>query len=62
MHLMALPGLYGSFPKTSREWPLTIGSSDRGSVVFGEPRRESMIGIKCLRLTLVKPYVAQPHR
>jgi len=30
--------------------------------VFGEPRRESMIGINCLRLMLVKPRVAQPHR
>jgi hypothetical protein len=30
--------------------------------VFDEPRRESMIGIKCLRLSLVKPRVAQPHR
>jgi hypothetical protein len=33
----------------------------RGSV-FGEPRSGSMIGIKCLRLTLAKPRVAQPHR
>jgi hypothetical protein len=41
---------------------LTIGWSDRGGRSFGEPRRESMIGIKCLRLTLVKPRVAQPHR
>ena len=30
--------------------------------VFGEPRRGSMIGIKCLRLALAKPRVAQPHR
>jgi len=30
--------------------------------IFVEPRRESMIGIKCLRLTPVKPRVAQPHR
>jgi hypothetical protein len=29
---------------------------------FGEPRRESMIEIKHLRLTPVKPRVAQPHR
>jgi hypothetical protein len=28
----------------------------------GGPRRESMFGIKCLRLTRVKPRVAQPHR
>jgi hypothetical protein len=27
--------------------------------VFDEPWRESMIGIKCLRLTLAKPRVAQ---
>jgi hypothetical protein len=31
-------------------------------LVFDEPRREWMIGIKCLRLTLVKPRVARPHR
>ena len=30
--------------------------------VFDEPRRGSMIGIKCLRLTLAKPRVAQPGR
>ena len=30
--------------------------------VFGEPRRGSMIGIKCLRSRLAKPRVAQPHR
>ena len=30
--------------------------------VFGQPRSRSMIGIKCLRLTLVKPRVAQPDR
>jgi hypothetical protein len=29
---------------------------------FGEAGRKSMIGIKCLRSTLVKPRVAQPHR
>jgi hypothetical protein len=33
----------------------------RGRVFVG-PRRESMIGIKCLHLTLVKPRVVQPHR
>jgi hypothetical protein len=30
--------------------------------VFGEPRRESMIGINQLRLMLAHPRVAQPHR
>jgi hypothetical protein len=30
--------------------------------VFVEPRRESMVEIKCLRSTLTKPRVAQPHR
>jgi hypothetical protein len=30
--------------------------------VFGEPRRESMIGINCLRLTQAQSLVAQPHR
>jgi len=29
---------------------------------FVWPRRGSMIGIKCLRLTPVNPRVAQPHR
>ncbi len=29
--------------------PLTIGSSDRGAGVFGEWRRESMLGIKRVR-------------
>jgi hypothetical protein len=29
---------------------------------FGGPRRESMIGIKQLRLTATQPRVAQPHR
>jgi hypothetical protein len=41
---------------------LTIGSSGSRDASSVKPRRESMIGIKCLRLTLVKPYVAQPHR
>jgi hypothetical protein len=41
---------------------LTIGSSDRAGRVLVESRRESMIGIKCLRLTLAQPRVAQPHR
>ena len=30
--------------------------------VFGERRRESMIEIKCLRLTRAKPRVAHAHR
>jgi hypothetical protein len=30
--------------------------------VFGKPRRGSMIGIKCLRLTPTQSRVAQPHR
>ena len=41
---------------------LTIGSSDRGSHLRRAKERESMIGIKCLRLTLVKPRVDQPRR
>ena len=45
----------------SRRVRLTIGSSDRGGRVFGEPRRESMIGIKHLRLTS-RIRVAQPDR
>jgi hypothetical protein len=47
-------------------WPmlmtLTIGSSDRGSIISVEPRRGSMIGIKQLRLSATQPRVAQPHR
>ena len=45
-----------------RVHPLTIGSSDRGVAVFGGPRSGSMLGIKCLCLTPVKPRVAQPYR
>jgi hypothetical protein len=30
--------------------------------VVGEPRRESMIGIKQLRFMVAQPRVAQPHR
>jgi len=41
---------------------LTIGSSDRGSVVFDELRRESMIRINQLRFASAQPRVAQPHR
>jgi hypothetical protein len=41
---------------------LTIGSSDRGNYVFGEPRRDSMIVIKQLRFLAPQPRVAQPHR
>jgi hypothetical protein len=41
---------------------LTIGSSDRGSIIFDEPTRESMIGIKQLRFESAQPRVAQPHR
>ncbi len=51
------------------KWPVTMEmltsnnrfERSRGHV-FVEPRREPMIEIKCLRLTLVKPRVAQPHR
>src|SRR5882757_35065 len=35
---------------------------DRGSIVFGEPGRGSMIWIKQLRLSLAQPGVAQSHR
>jgi hypothetical protein len=41
---------------------LTIGSSERGAIIFGEPRRESMMGIKQLRLMSAHSSVAQPHR
>jgi hypothetical protein len=41
---------------------LTIGSSDRGVSIFGEPRRESMIGINQFLLASTQPRVAQPHR
>jgi hypothetical protein len=42
---------------------LTIGSSDRGSIIFDEPRRESMIGINQLRSSASpQARVAQPHR
>jgi hypothetical protein len=41
---------------------LTSGSSDRASIIFGEPMRESMIGINQLRLMSAHPRVAQPHR
>jgi hypothetical protein len=34
---------------------LTIGSSDRGSCCFGEPRRGSMIGINELRSMSAQP-------
>ena len=44
------------------EGRLTIGSSDRGCWVFGEPRRESMIGINQIRLWSTQPRVAQPLR
>jgi hypothetical protein len=53
-------------PNWSAAWEiapgLTIGSSDRGGSVFGVPRRESMIGMKHLRLASAQPRVAQPHR
>jgi hypothetical protein len=38
---------------------LTIGSSDRASSSYVEPRRESMIGIKQLRWSSAQPRVAQ---
>jgi hypothetical protein len=38
----------------------TIGSSDRAVSVFGEPRKESMIGINQFRFKLARPRVAQP--
>jgi hypothetical protein len=46
----------------TRKRPLTIGSSDRGGSVFGEPRRGSMIGINQLRWSATHSRVAQPHR
>jgi len=46
----------------NRSIDLTIGSSERGSIVFGEPRRESMMGINQLRLVSAHFRVAQPHR
>jgi hypothetical protein len=41
---------------------LTIGSSDCGGIIFGGPRRESMVRIKELRLSLARPRIAQPNR
>jgi hypothetical protein len=41
---------------------LTIGSSDRGGRVFGEPRSGSMIEMNKLRFPTAQPRVAQPHR
>jgi|ERR1700733_2399559 len=43
------------------ETVLAGASTDKGCI-FDGLRRGSMIEIKCLRLTLVKPRVAQPHR
>jgi hypothetical protein len=40
---------------------LTIGSSDRGNCVFGEPRRELMIGINQLHFSVAQSRVAQPN-
>jgi hypothetical protein len=40
---------------------LTNGERSRGGV-FGEPRRESMIGINQLRWSSAPPRIAQPHR
>jgi hypothetical protein len=41
---------------------LTIGSSDRWTIISVEPKRESMIGINQLRFATAQPRVAQPHR
>jgi hypothetical protein len=41
---------------------LTIGSSDHGARVFGEPGRESMVVINQLRLVSAQSRVALPHR
>jgi hypothetical protein len=54
--------LNDSADPSGQDYRLTIGSSDRGSSSFGEPRRESMIAIKQLRLTVAQARVAQPHR
>jgi hypothetical protein len=41
---------------------LAIGSSDRGGIISGEPRGESMLGINQLRLIEQYSPVAQSHR
>jgi hypothetical protein len=48
--------------RVKRSWCITIGSSDRGGCIFGEPGRGSMIRINWLRFESSQPRVAQPHR
>ena len=65
--VLLVPDLVSANPESQEgrrhfDRPLTIGSSDRGGCMFGEPRRESMTGINQLRFSAKQPRVAQPHR
>ncbi len=59
---MSRATLWISMGMSARRQRITIGSSDRGSTIFVEPGRGSMIGIKRLRFALAQPRVAQLHR
>jgi hypothetical protein len=62
MHLMALPGLCESFRKANCEWPLTIGSSHRGSASSLTQGGGLVIEINQLHFASAQPHVAQSHR
>jgi len=58
---LRLAGIYVDYVARSARLSNNRFERSRGSV-FGEPRRESMIGINQLRSVSAQARVAQPHR